>query len=296
MGLLLPIDCPACGKYEIDILLEKEYHNDIVGKRFLLSGIIREKYYQSNKQKVILNKARFQDILKYSVYPSSIEERYLKFLNFLKYVSKFPGQFVPVLPEELVALFYSVNLEEACYYVEYLSKLELISIHPVDIQGYPQYCPSNVCLTPKGWEYLEETSRIYKQYKQAFVAMAFDSQMCEVYEQAIHPAIKVCGFTPFRVDKNEHNEKICDVIMAQVRVSRFLLADITCHKKGVYFEAGFAFGLGLPVIFCCKDEEEQIKSMHFDTRQYNHVLWKDIDDYRDKLEKRIKGTIGIIDH
>jgi nucleoside 2-deoxyribosyltransferase len=67
------------------------------------------------------------------------------------------------------------------------------------------------------------------------------------------------------------------------------VADFTLHKAGVYFESGFALGLGIPVIWTCR-EDELVKT-HFDTRQYNHVVWKDEQDLFEKLKRRIEATI-----
>ena len=60
---------------------------------------------------------------------------------------------------------------------------------------------------------------------------------------------------------------------ARIKRSRFLVADVTGGRQGVYFEGGFAKGLGLPVIWTCSHgtDAELKKWMHFDTRQYNHI-------------------------
>jgi len=49
-----------------------------------------------------------------------------------------------------------------------------------------------------------------------------------------------------------HNEKICDKIVSEIRKSRLLVADFTDNRGGVYFEAGFAMGLSIPVIWMCR--------------------------------------------
>ena len=98
-----------------------------------------------------------------------------------------------------------------------------------------------------------------------------------------------------RIDQKADVVKIDDEIIAEMRRSRFLVADFTQGKTdgargGVYFEAGFALGLGIPVIYTCR--EDAIDKIHFDTRQYHHTTWKDPEDLRDKLEKRILALIG----
>jgi len=73
------------------------------------------------------------------------------------------------------------------------------------------------------------------------------------------------------------------------RRSGFLIADVTGHRQRVYFEAGFAMGLGLSVIWTCKENE--IAQAHFDTRQFNHVLWTTPAELQDRLKLRIRATI-----
>ena len=129
---------------------------------------------------------------------------------------------------------------------------------------------------------------------QAFVAMWFDEEMRAAYTYGIEPAIESAGYKPMRIDQKVDVVKIDDEIIAEIRRSRFLVADFTHGKDGarggVYFEAGFALGLGVPVISTCR--EDAIDSVHFDTRQYHHTLWKGPEDLRDKLENRILAVIG----
>ena len=86
---------------------------------------------------------------------------------------------------------------------------------------------------------------------QAFVAMWFHDSTIEVYEKGIEPSIKDAGFNPLRIDRKDHINKIEDEIIAEIRRSRFLVADFTQGEDGarggVYYEAGFAHGLG-PVV------------------------------------------------
>ena len=129
---------------------------------------------------------------------------------------------------------------------------------------------------------------------QAFVAMWFHDSTNDAYEKGIEPAIKEAGYKPLRVDRKEHVNKIDDEIIAELRRSRFLVADFTHGKDGarggVYYEAGFAHGLGLPVIFTCR--KDSMKTLHFDTNHYNHIVWKTPDELREKLKNRILAVIG----
>lgn len=95
---------------------------------------------------------------------------------------------------------------------------------------------------------------------------------------------------PIRIDFVEHNGKICDRILSEIRQSTLLIADFTGNRGGVYFEAGFALGLGIPVIFTCRTDFLK-KGVHFDTRQYNHIEWQTSEELKTKLINRIKATL-----
>lgn len=125
--------------------------------------------------------------------------------------------------------------------------------------------------------------------KQAFVAMWFNDEMTDAYENGIKRAVFAAGYQPFRVDQHEHTNKIDDEIIAQIRRSMFLVADMTGHRGGVYYEAGFAYGLGLPVILTCR--KDALDDLHFDIRQYNCIVWETPEQLRDALTNRIKAAI-----
>ena len=91
------------------------------------------------------------------------------------------------------------------------------------------------------------------------------------------------------MDLKEHNEKICDAIIAEIRKSKFVVTDFTGHRGGVYFEAGYALGLGLPVIWTCSKDD--LDGSNFDTRQYNHIVWESDEELFEKLRRRIEATI-----
>ena len=128
---------------------------------------------------------------------------------------------------------------------------------------------------------------------QAFVAMWFDASMDDAYENGIAPAIESAGFSAKVINRDPTVDKIDDAIVAEIRKSKFIVADFTHGDKGarggVYFEAGFAMGLGIPVIYTCR--KDMIDEVHFDTRQYNHIVWSDPNELRLRLQERIEARI-----
>lgn len=82
--------------------------------------------------------------------------------------------------------------------------------------------------------------------------MSFESALDEAYQLGIKPAIQECGFTPVCMREITTNQGITDRILSEIRLAQFIVADFTGQRGGVYFEAGFASGLGREVIWSCR--------------------------------------------
>lgn len=143
-------------------------------------------------------------------------------------------------------------------------------------------------ISPKGWLVLEGAPNVSSQM--GFCAMWFNDEVTPLWIDVIEPAIREAGYEPLRIDGKQHNGKIDDEIMASIRASRFVVSDFTGNRGGVYYEAGFAHGLGLPVVFMCREGD----ALHFDVRQYNCIFWKpdQLLEARNSLKNRIRATLG----
>lgn len=144
-------------------------------------------------------------------------------------------------------------------------------------------------LSIEGWKRVTELAKNENNLTQAFVAMWFNKELEGVWENGFKSALYETGYDPIRIDRTEHNEKVDDRIIAEIRRSSLLVADFTGQRGGVYFEAGFAMGLGIPIIWTCRDSD--IESLHFDTRQYNHIVWSASSDLKERLVNRIQATL-----
>jgi len=145
-------------------------------------------------------------------------------------------------------------------------------------------------ITPRGWDYLEEHAKPAVFSNQAFVAMAFADELRPAWSDGLAPGLKAAGFHPYRIDVEPHLDRIDTKIITEIRNSRFLVADVTLQRPGVYFEAGFALDLGLPVFWSVREDE--LAKVHFDTRQYNHIVWKTAEHLRDQLTLFVTAIVG----
>jgi hypothetical protein len=136
-----------------------------------------------------------------------------------------------------------------------------------------------------------------------FVAMRFgDPQTDEVYDRLIEPVLGQLRTIPVRVDWINHNENIDVKIIEELRICDFALADLTFARPSVYFEAGFAQGRAVPVIYTCREDHLGHPKpdntygnfrVHFDLLMRNIIPWKNARDFgfKKKLKARIAKVI-----
>ncbi|MBA7557631.1 hypothetical protein ES705_50395 [subsurface metagenome] len=113
---------------------------------------------------------------------------------------------------------------------------------------------TGVRLDISGWTRVDELRRTLRSKDQAFIAMWFDKQMDAVWDSAIEPAFRDFGLKPMRIDFVEHSDRTDERIITEIRRSRIVLVDFTGNRGGVYFEAGFALGCGIPLIWTCRKD------------------------------------------
>jgi len=85
------------------------------------------------------------------------------------------------------------------------------------------------------------------------MAMGFsDKSAKKMFERYFKPAVANAGFELRRLDEKPRAGSIMNRLRVEIRKSRFLIADLTNNNSGAYWEAGFADGLGKPVIYTCE--------------------------------------------
>lgn len=151
---------------------------------------------------------------------------------------------------------------------------------------------------------MEEQLRERDSREQVFVAMWFDDRHetgMRVWDRTRHPCR---GYNPQRIDRKRFLGPVTDEILADIRQSRFVVADFTgceectacdkCKTIGawgdVYFEAGFAHALDIPVIYTVRQDRKD--TVHFDVSHLNRIEWEDPQDLRKQLQELIEEVLG----
>jgi nucleoside 2-deoxyribosyltransferase len=279
------VECPRCGNYITDGVIDETeivtIGNHIYGPiHHLISGYIRNMFENGQETKITYQSLRsIIDTVKPPRNPFEAMDRLIQYVN-----RKSPaiGEFEVLDSDRDYSLIYAKGRREFEYVLDQARKLDYLA--PVSGTPKPSYT-----LGLAGWKRLDELRRQGVDSNQAFVAMWFNDALTEVWEMGFRPALEEAGYEPLRIDLKLHNNKICDEIIAEIRKSSLLVADFTGNRGGVYFEAGFAMGLGIPVIWTC--HKDQMEHLHFDTRQYNHIVWEMPEDLKEQLINRIEATL-----
>ena len=266
------VTCSACGKY-----LGDPVDSDNTVPKYILSGVTRSAWENGVILKLTLD--NIGQLGQSASIPDGPLESMDRILLYVAVKLRSSDEFCALASEDYPIAF-AKHSEEFDYFL-----LNLMERRYIESEGLT----GNYRLTPDGWERVAELRRNERNSSQAFVAMWFDQTLDSAWNEGFRPALEAAGFSAVRVDKEEYNEKIDDRIIAQIRRSGLLVADVTGHRQGVYFEGGFALGLGITVIWTCR--EGDIESAHFDTRQYNHIVWTDPEDLRKRLIDRIEATL-----
>ena len=334
--------CPVCGEIRLNeeaaeefVSLTKEAAADFEGERFpenqkkILSIVLRNEYERRDK---IPSKSQvtLDDLHRYirEYRPLSSLEKLDRCLFNIEKATEFVGHNVQVNPIYDFPHYHCVDPIELKHILAFQLNNRFISpFEGHDRENYTQYDVDHIShffIDQKGYERLRELEGTDSNV--GFVAMWFNPEMLAVYEQAIRPAIEYFEegateprFRAVRVDNVEHVNDINDEIIAQIRRSRFMVCDLTGYRGRVYFEAGFAYGLGMPVIYTCRKDwcnEDQLRDkdgnvietlkdshdrdirvmkegVHFDLAHRNRIEWEidKLDEFRVALENRIKAVI-----
>lgn len=216
---------------------------------------------------------------------SLVREKLETLLQHLGKISKFPGDLAEFDATHDYTIIGAKHSEEANFYLRTLSEQGFLS----DVKPYIGSENSRFRISATGWLEIERLSQTGKDSHIAFIAMWFDESR-RSFERAITEAIEDTGYKPIRIDRTEHLNRIDDEIIRRIRQSKFLVADLTGQRNGVYFEAGFMMGLGRPVIWLC--EREGLSKVHFDIRQYNTIDYADAGELKKRLIARIGANLG----
>ena len=264
--------CPNCGPFAVnrpsEELLKKLARDDPLRLR-VLSYIVRK--MKAGESAVALSRERIMEITDSTKLPSPTEQ----IANLLLWIgnnSEHFGKTIHLSPEEHTAVVGAIGTENFFHITSELVNqglFEGMSSGRALFEGH---------LTLAGWEAYERLKRGRHSSRKAFMAMEYgDDELDVVFHDCFKPAVAAAGFSLERLDEDPPSGLIDNRLRVEILKARFLVADLTLGNHGAYWEAGYAEGLGRPVIFTCRKSYAKEHGTHFDTNHMHTVFWESTD-------------------
>lgn len=318
-------ECYNCGKFFV--LHNGSYENTLSNKYNITKLKSYLFYHKSEKRTVLLNRERYEEYITdecenvYNLTPETVENWYPKNFNekidmillWIASKSRYMGDEVPLSIDDFTSLFFMQNSfivnngfeqeeyrlakNELIFIVNYLVKNNLINEYNVDYkpEKVHELCKyilhfkrMGIILTDVAWQKIYDLQKNQLNNKNVFVAMKFGEETKKLREK-IKEGLE--GYNVRIMDEIEHNHQIVPEMLYEIRNSKFVIAELSQHNNGAYYEAGYALGLGKEVIHICQ-KDELLNGLHFDVAQVNTIVYEEIDEIPEKLKKRIQATIG----
>lgn len=143
--------------------------------------------------------------------------------------------------------------------------------------------------------------------KQAFIIMQIGNpDLDTIFQEAILPALKSCGFDPKRVDKHNEGRLLKSEIVEFIESSDIIVADLTNERPNCYLEVGYAMGLDKfrNLILTAREDHYQDSpnyssegpKIHFDLSGYDILFWESdkLVQFKDELETRVRRRMATL--
>jgi len=268
-------DCDVCGKFEISTSafagpLDPEKSTLTTLQRAALSHRLRASAGGGELPMITTN--WFEHFIADPILPSPA----IQASNIIRYVGDAvtrSGEKITHIPLDFHAVIGAVNREAAAQLAKELCERNILKA--IDATSMSGTNLMNVTLTLDGWEQYESERQGKVAGKYGFIAMKFNDPVLDPFvADVVKPAIKEgIGFDLVDL-RNVARAGIIDNIMrTQIRDSAFVIVDLTHDNSGAYWEAGYAEGLGKPVIYICEKSKFDEKKTHFDTNHCTTVPW-----------------------
>ena len=296
----LQINCTHCGRFNISEELFQDidsFTQSTPNSRSILSHYLRRRSTNKSDDFILLF-SNIKDIIEQNKLPLVAEQADYTIL----YLGEtcLPGEFTIMSWEEHGAVIGSRSREGFNFIINSLSNSKYIEWE----QAYRIHSNRNssnnisssptgrIGLTFEGWNLYEKLSKGKLSTNKAFMAMKFGDENLDSIFTKIQAAVNRTGFALRRLDSEPQAGLIDNRLRVEIQTSRFLIADLTHNNNGAYWEAGYAEGLGKPVIYTCEKSHFSSTGTHFDTNHHLTIIWDNsqIDTAMEQLKATIRAT------
>ena len=155
--------------------------------------------------------------------------------------------------------------------------------------------PTELNLTLNGWQRYEDERHGRFDGNYGFIAMQFGEEILDCFvRDTVKPAVEE-GLGYDLVDMRDVPKPgiIDNIIRTRIKDAAFVIVDLTHDNRGAYWEAGYAEGLGKPVIYICERSKFDEKKTHFDTNHCTTLMWTSDEpkEFRDQLVATLRRSL-----
>lgn len=288
--------CPFCGPFQ----MRDETADDLEGCKarhdqsvpYLPHAIRR--LSRENALGPVLNLGFLEERLKHPLKPTP-QEQADNLIRWLGDNRTDIGRDITVSHETIGPMIGTISIDEMFFILKSLDDQGLLNCH---FMLGPQQL---VRLSFLGWQRFEELKKGTVSENIAFMAMQYgEADLDRAVAECFRPALADTGYELRQLNDPDRQRAglIDDRMRIEIKQSRFILADLTHNNNGAYWEAGFAEGLGKPVIYTCEKGVFEARQRtgggtHFDTNHHLHILWSlsDLPQAARDLKACIRVTI-----
>lgn len=288
------ISCPRCGQYALSDTAKWDidaYLKGLDRNRWILSHALY-KITSSQSWPLVMSNL-IEQILKFDKLPRPDEQIDL----FLLWLGNRQASMGAVVEDTESAISATGSGDQAsfAFLAQQLIEAGLVKGGVAELLSAPAHVHS-LQLTIIGWQRYDQILRGMTVSRGAFMAMKFgDMETDGLYRDHFKEAVRQTGFELKRLDEGQPAGLIDDRLRVEIRQCRFLIADLTHHNNGAYWEAGYAEGLGKPVIYTCRNDvfDDKERGTHFDTNHHLTIIWDpaDISVAVEQLKATIRATL-----
>jgi hypothetical protein len=291
-------DCQVCGRYDVSgsalaSILSPDGHYLTPIQRAVLSHRVREAN-DAGREAPLLTTDQVDDVIVNGKLPSPAQQA-TSVIRFVGDRIAATGKPLGELPLSFHAAVGSPNRNFALRIAKQLRNAGYLEA--IDCGDYEN--PDNIMevdLTLSGWAEHEKEKRGQTSGGYGFIALKFGDPVLDPFaKDVIKPAVAALGYDLIDMRDAAEAGVIDNLMRARIRDAAFVLVDLTHANAGAYWEAGYAEGLGKPVLYLCNQQVFEEKGTHFDTNHCTTVQWNadESSAFTEQLTATLRQSLGL---
>jgi nucleoside 2-deoxyribosyltransferase len=300
------VQCETCGNFNISELAWEDFLDPNVpaGKKLTrvqrsrLSHRVQAAQRASSSKWPEMNADYVEKFIQSGCPGPTPAEQAVNLLSYIGGEISKNGYSVSSLPRNIHAIVGSPNTAAVSLLITELMQQGLLSGSGIS-GGNANGLTADIHMKLAGWQAYETEKSGKFAGKYGFIAMKFGDPVLDPFVQNhVKPTIR-SGIGFYLIDVRDVAQAgiIDNIMRAQIRDSAFVLVDLTHDNAGAYWEAGYAEGLGKPVIYLCEKSKFDKAKTHFDTNHCTTVIWdiENVQQFKNELIATLRRSLNLFE-